>query len=200
MGKVLYPGYFPYECQEPPDFTPWESDLTGYMKMYWRVKTWKVTCTLTGYEQEDENGGIRIISPGPGDYVFTYGWDAENEESLVCPTEFKKKSGRGKLDGWSESAFYFYWACNNETYSPGFGLLFAAGDDSQDPQISHLPINDSQLVDVQLENFSPETSSIKLYTQVGSYWGGISIKIRADEYWSYGGTYNTSTGEPLLSV
>jgi len=120
-----------------------------------------------------------------------------SEESLVCPTEFQKKSGPGKLDGWAESIFFFYWSCN-QTYSPGFDLFFAAGDDSQDPDIASYEINSSQPVDIQIENFGSEISMIRLYTQTGStYWGGISIKIRADEYWSYGGTYNTSTGEPL---
>jgi hypothetical protein len=31
----------------------------------------------------------------------------------------------------------------------------------------------------------------------GSISGDVSLQIRAKEYWSYGGTYNTETGQPL---
>jgi hypothetical protein len=195
MGKVIYPDFFPYLCETPyGPVSCFDGDLIGFMRMYWRVKTWKVTATLTGYTNPDGS----IILPGPGDYVFTYGWDAQTEKDLVCPRQFILLSGD---TSWDEYTFSFYWALQSENgYEPGFDLFIRPGDDASDAEtaIDREGVDNWAPVTINIDNFGSDIMSLTYYTTTASNkWGAISLKVEAESYWSYGGTYNTETGEPL---
>jgi hypothetical protein len=190
MGKVFFANYFPYLCETPyGPVSCFDGDLNGFMRMYWRVRTWKVTATLTGYAD---------YPPGPGDYIFTYGWDAQTEEDLVCPRQFILLSGD---TSWSEYTFSFYWALQSENgYEPGFDLFIRPGDDAADAEtaINREGVDNWAPVTINIDNFGSDIMSLTYYTTTGdTKFGTISLKVEAESYWSYGGTYNTETGEPL---
>jgi len=190
MGKVIYPNYFPYLCEEPYGYSSLNGSLNGFMRAYWRVKTWKVTATLTGYTNPDGS----IISPGPGNYVFRYKWDAETEEDLVCRRQFELISGAD----WNENTFYFSWALQSRnSYEPAFYLLMRPGDDGADAEISNNPYATGNLVTTNFDNFGNDNMSLTYYSASQGRWGAITLNVQAENYWSYGGTYNTQTGQPL---
>jgi hypothetical protein len=189
MGQVIYPDYFPYLCEEPNGFASLRGDLNGFMRIYWRVKTWKVTATLTGYTNPDGS----IISPGPGNYVFRYKWDAQTEEDLVCRRQFELISGAD----WNETTFYFSWALQSRNnYQPAFYLFMRPGDDGQDAEVSADPLTGGNLVTIGFDNFGDDNISLTYYSNNQGKWGDIRLRVEAENYWSYGGIYNTSTGEP----
>jgi len=198
MGKVLFPDYFPYLCRDAGGFASFDGDLNGFMRMYWRVRTWRVTATLTGYAD---------YPPGPGDYIFTYGWNAQTEEDLVCERQFQLISAPDFQ--WDETSFFFFWALQSKpsqgnitNYQPGFDLFIRPGDDGADAETSNNPALASlpnwESVTTQVGNFGGDNMYLTYYRSIFPYqFGVITLKVEAEKYWSYGGTYNTSTGEPL---
>jgi len=203
MGKVIFPDYFPYLCRDTGGFASFDGDLNGFMRMYWRVRTWRVTATLTGYKNQDGS----IILPGPGDYVFRYEWNAQREEDLVCERQFKLISTPDYE--WDETGFFFFWALQSKpsqgnitNYQPGFELFIRPGDDAADAETSnnpvYAPLPNYESVTIQVGNFGGDNMYLTYYrTTLANRFGGISLKVEAEKYWSYGGTFNTSTGEPL---
>jgi hypothetical protein len=202
MGKVFFANYFPYLCETPyGPVSCFDGDLNGFMRMYWRVRTWKVTATLTGYTNPDGS----IILPGPGDYIFTYGWNAQTEEDLVCERQFQLISAPDFQ--WDETIFFFFWALQSKpsqgnitNYQPGFDLFIRPGDDAADAEtaINREGVDNWAPVTINIDNFGSDIMSLTYYTTTGdTKWGAISLKVEAESYWPYGGTYDTTTGEPL---
>jgi hypothetical protein len=189
MGKVLYPGYFPFDCDQPflPQYFIFNSNLEQAMKMYWRVKTWRVSATISGRTV----GG----SPTNGTYVSDCHWDVESEEGLVCPgLQFLCSDPGGN---WENFGFALYQ--NTDGNSIAAGLLFTPSGDSGEPSISSVKDDFNKPGGtLSLENFG-EGGSCTTYVPNSTLpeYGSISLSIRAEEYWSYGGTYDTETGARL---
>jgi hypothetical protein len=188
MGKVIFPGTFPFECDEPylPQFFIFNSNLAQAMKMYWRVKTWEVRATLSGRT---------ITPPDNGEYVFTYGWDVIEEKELVCLKTFSQKSGGSPF---TENSFVLY--PNTNSTQLACSILFRPSDDGGEPSVSSaaFPIVGKTPFELSILNFG-DGGTCTLYNPNSTLegYGSISIVIKALEYWSYDGTYNTTTGEPL---
>jgi len=187
MGKVLFPDYFPFECDAPyfPEYYIFNSNLSQAMKMYWRVKTWEVKATLSGRTN---------TPPDNGEYVFTYGWDVSMEEELVCLKTFSQKSGASPF---TENSFALFPNTNGTQLA--CAILFTPSDDGGEPGVSSaiFPIVGKTPFELSIENFG-EGGTCTLYNKPSQPgFGSISIAIKALQYWSYGGTYDTTTGEPL---
>jgi len=187
MGKILSVGTFPFECDTPylSEYFIFNSDLAQAMKMYWRVKTWEVRATLSGRT---------AIPPDNGEYVFTYGWDVSKEEELVCLKTFSQKSGGSSF---TENSFALYPNTNGTQLA--CSILFRPSDDGGEPNISsaYYSIVGKTPFELSIQNFG-EGGTCTLYSSnTLPAYGSMSIVIKALEYWSYGGTYDTTTGEPL---
>ena len=153
------------------------------MKMYWRVKTWEVRATLSGRTN---------TPPDNGEYVFTYGWDASEEEELVCIKTFSQKSGGSPFE---DNSFAFYPSTNGFALACSF--LFVPSGDGGEPYISSFSIDGVSPSQLSIQNFG-DGGTCNLYNKPAgiSDYGSMDITIKALEYWSYGETYDTTTGEP----
>ena len=179
MGKVLHAsgsGYFP-SCLSQNSTLATQS-LTDAMEIYWKVRSWAVT--ISG----DVNGYQVFVST------------ASDETDLVCGSDFLPSIDAPFLD-----LYFFYLAgplvdsyLNPQKYAmlPGFHMICQS--ESGSVQIS------SEFIDgrgtVLAGTFSFYDKSYSLFAE----GGGIeerSGSVIPNSYWSYGGTYDTATGNPL---
>ena len=199
MGKVLHAsgsGYFPSCIQTAPDT---KSNLVGgtleeIMELYWRVKSWRLDY-VSGSENFYFGSSVETLTytasqQALGSVVAT------SEESLVCnPYTLLSANAEYLLtfSGGSSSLslgilLNSYFLKENETYYMEFlfDMLFVTTQETG-YEVGSLTINGL---------------SVPLYgyidgNQPDNIDGNISVSISATEYWSYGGTYDTSTGLPL---
>ena len=207
MGKVLFPDYFPFCLKDNYDDIPFyikqryfsggANSFNALMAAYWRVRFWRVN--YYGFNDEGEAVGG----------VGSYGFDIKTEEQLVCPNPFIEFSfvPSGQLVSWPEHQFSIFW---NNNFSPinfdpfeyaanklnqfAFNLLYQPGDDlSSGAEIFSSLSASSALLNVPIADAGilvfPYVFEVLNYTAY--------ITIAPHEYWSYDGTYNTSTGLPL---
>ena len=202
MGKVLHAsgsGYFPTCIQEAssPDHCPWT--LEKAMETYWRVRTWKF-----------EVSGLESLAGDPEDFFpfsatidnITSGIEGESnynsEEQLVCSNGFffntvdddifavigfgdPEKSGSLYTSGISGYMYNEGLVCEFRVYpeypqdEPGVnrsGTITVLG--------ATLPL--------YIYIFDPEETIT---------FADVVATLTPTEWWSYGGTYNTSTGARL---
>lgn len=184
MGKVLYPGYFPNECKEPVFNWRWlETTLSGKMRAVWRVRQWKITVRL----QDNVFGD--------GDYEFFYRSDANTEEELVCGVGLHLINSLGwDFEEFNIYPFYFFDLSYRASDDGGdYGVVIGEGSDVPD-ELGRITYN------VQISNFGADVALIYCCSVFDNYTPDILttiLEIQANEYWSYGGTYDTETGEPL---
>jgi hypothetical protein len=207
MGKILYPDYFPV-CIPKGAPSPAKNylslSLRQAMTLFWRVKRWEGRLS-GGYVEEGEFGQIYTTTfSGGGSYsqLNPFFFFPSEEMDLVCSYgQFYFSRDAGSYVTQSD-AYYgagnvilsFYYSFNeSEAFSDGSTIfpsftVYGAGSSSG---------NGGQVGTYTL-SFNGYTESRPLYTAYGSVnSGSVSIDIRAVEYWSYGGTYDTATGRPL---
>lgn len=208
MGKILFPDYFP-NCikigirDQPDPFNP----LSGFtnmtldqaMGLLWRVKTWE--CLVSGtYESSYES--LTFLG---GSYQEMASFDPTNrEEDLVCGI-----LNRYRI--YTEELFTPLYG-DNPPFIIGVTCDFVIGsnDISRDgdvyfPTLSINAVAISSIAYPPYFSNSAGTYNISFLNYVITrdlyfstyYSGSVTINIRAKEYWSYGGTYDTTTGEPL---
>jgi hypothetical protein len=206
MGKVLhasYSGYFP-TCIS--DGTPSPSQnylsltLEGAMAMFWKVKTWEARASGSFYS-ENINSEIEYNSNSFSN--MTPSVVVSSEESLVCKGEETFDFERAAIvtitpdgedpyveDGSINFQFIFSSiARSGSTYYPSFYIASVNALTQLVPtfgsKVGTYKITYSGL-EINGDLFGPDGSS-----------GSALIEINAKEYWSYGGTYNTSNGSAL---
>jgi len=197
MGKILSAqgsGYLPF-CITPASTIPQQTTGTNYpfaltldqlVSLFWRVKKWTY---------EDNLGSVGVS--------IQFSTEPENEETIVCNDslyynfiDFDRGLTLSRADielfrNTSGSALtlkvgdlYYPYVSFYGTYSGGGDYATAWGDQEYSATgtftISWLGYNISTLLYGELYPTRP-----------------FIAKYTATEYWSYGGTYNTSTGEPL---
>jgi len=188
MGKVLSAqgsGYFP-GCIEP--YGGYFS-LINAMKIYWRVKSWTIS-------------GEYAYGPYSYDFSQTFTSTLSEEASLVClannlDTDFYPDVEVGNTGRtYFQRPYSFYWNSSSLFYPD---LLWQIS--FPDPAFP-----DERSVGTQLSDFNEATYTILGYTMpcgVTKKDGDEFISeannviVVPASYWSYGGTYDTSTGEPL---
>jgi len=176
MGKVLhasYSGYFPF-CPGEPENPVINGSLASIMALYWRVRTIRFSCTL-GTE---------------GQQILTYRSQATEEKDLVCQNTFAQASPnpfvisgedfqyaiftpgtQARITIFLEAQETELFIGGNEAFTDS--VLFPIGSTGLSASIKYAGIKDNE----------PNNSSLD--------------SVECTEFWSYGGTYNTSNGSPL---
>lgn len=204
MGKVLHAsksGYFPF-CSSNFELIEGfyiSGTLYQIMAIYWRVKRWKYKISGSYI------GSLSITGSGEFDQNIT----PSSEENLVCggPTLFL---GTVTLIG-GDQPYSFQFSMNlvegqfeliGNTCFTGF-LLTATGSEGYGGLQSWDATPDEPF-NVVVGNYCINVLGITIGS--GSIWsafpqagdpGNCSLIIEPSEYWSYGGTYDTTTGLPL---
>jgi hypothetical protein len=204
MGKVLHAGasgYLPF-CIIPASTIPQEVVGTYYpfalsldqlVSLFWRVKKWTYEDNLgpTG-----EIFSLFVNIPGPGIQDLPV-----DEEGLVCIDAyiyfrtFPRDNGNSYLRDFA--LFSGSVLKVGGLYYPKFYFFGDFRDDS-------IPISGSGLTPGDIGTFETGIFTMSwlghsISAPLYSYGGGETFnpKLTATEYWSYGGTYDTSTGAPL---
>lgn len=185
MGKVLFPGYFPFTGNVPCDSIEGWGGLSLEMAMaaYWRVKSWRVSF---GFTYPDEPNVINktltqtfsVTSPDFGIAVTA-------EEQLVCDRgsrgwEFYiPEAPPDYTNAFSNASFSMYsdaWGFNSDFTE--FGELFFPYTTSETPPDYILPITITigNLTTVLQAAGSDDGSGIA---------GSGSGSITAVEFWPY---------------
>lgn len=204
MGKVLhasYSGYFPSCIGTARTTGVVKGSLSQIMSMYWRVKTWELSSATGSYI-------VHIDEDNTVSYEFTEGTkelgstNATSEEALVCSQYFNRS--------------VLITTIVNSTYLPGppstiytsFGFLYypnisKSGENYQMTCQAGVEFAGTDLFSTLYEGLtvgqiylSPLDISIPLRAPVGAdASGNVNIALNATEWWSYGGLYDTATGE-----
>jgi hypothetical protein len=217
MGKVLhasYSGYFPacIEQSEPParEYTI-SGSLEDVMSFYWRVKKFNVTFSGSGVGPSPFFTEVEMR--GAFDLETTYYKESllsqASESDLVCNLRraFRGSGGELLLNGqfFSELSSQidhspkYYKNSNIKTRCIIFGGIGVSYF------IRNLPpgkedisgIDYVQVGSYDINFFGGSISGILTAGSFAIASGSLKMVFNATEYWSYGGTYNTTTGEPL---
>ena len=196
MGKVLFPGNFPF-CGEPVECNTPARTLSQIMYEYWVAKIWRVRILMT------DNGAANPPQP---QYNFYYGIDAESEEAIPCTGVFSFVYKYGDI---TETEFanntFTNWVNDTNLCSLTSGSISRfseANDDSlyfgnlqglQQTGTANVSFGDGHTLAIPyaISSAQPGQDQDNYY----EFITGIDISIF--EYWSYGGTYNTQTGARL---
>jgi len=198
MGKVLHAsgsGYFPF-CIADGEQEDCPYTLEDAMKAYWRVRTW--TFSASGiFEATDEPS---YLAPFSSEITNITSRDIETgepqtlEEGLVCDNFFVNNntedveatiefSGQAFKSGDFYDSGLYSGIIDNRVEPLEF---FFAANNVSDFYISILGV--SIPITMTYVNDNQETEFV--ITQG-------SATLTPTEWWSYGGTYDTATGEPL---
>ena len=214
MGKVLSAqgsGYFPI-CI--PEGTPTPSKnflsltLQQAMSLFWRVKTWEAK--ITGTVSFNTGNSITYLLTNYQELVRNRP-EINSEENYVCNGDETFSFGRVMevllaSEGQDPVIFDFSWGfAYNFNPESGFGAyrngnLFYPSFETAivGPVVSYDAPTYNTNVGIYQISLNGFTISGELYAADNLAPSGAAlIEIRAKEYWSYGGTWNTSTGEPL---
>lgn len=216
MGKVLHAsksGYFT-SCildGSPKNKVPYiKTNLYNAMALWWRVKTWELTITgIVDYAQVHYEyfGEKKKLQFNPEPYPLNEEKDFVCLDYLVYYADYP-----GELDGQ-------YFDTQVE-FSPGFWIPPTDNDAPEDFQKFYLDKKSKNLDFYML--FGLSFAAVFNYTNSGDYIeaGSLTIKfldqeitnklymfagpenqgnaivtLNAKEYWSYGKTWNTTTGK-----
>jgi len=188
MGKVLHAsgsGYFPgcIVAGDPED-CPWT--LEKAMQTYWRVRTWTFSASGTIELEEGGNLPFSTTITDITSRVVQTGFPQTLEEGLVCGNLFSNAEDDYVLIEFGQAQ------TSDGLYNSGL--------------IGESVIENGSLEFVFASNISSAFIISILDTNIpismdyvaggGTVISG-SATLTPTEWWSYGGTYNTSTGEPL---
>lgn len=226
MGKVLHAsasGYFTGCIKEQNILKECvEGSLTQIMSLFWRVKKWeaKINGSLQRTIGEDEEQQTLTFTFN-GIFIELENQfpQATVEEDLVC-----FNSGAKPYLVYLKTANWY--SVDGEPVSDTFGLVISSGYRSDeyhsgversgdDYRVATTIVSGTTLLlngngDTPPDYIDPlvqagdYTINTNVGTLTGKLWSAFAdtpatcvVTINAKEYWSYGGTYNTSTGEPL---
>lgn len=198
MGKVLhasYSGYFPACIGEERTQGVLDGTLNDLMYIYWRVKTWEIESVI----------GQLLVGDGPDTWTFNQGVtplgsiNANTEEELVCGKTFIRGSQIPFATSFGSAAGDLAIVYNSSASKNSGGLyqiFFYMIFEVAGGRIFSTNIQTPQGSQLGLLTLKPINITTPIYGS-GSITGTMNISVRATEWWSYGGTYNTQTGEPL---
>jgi len=215
MGKVLhasYSGYFPF-CVQKGKITSGsfiEVTLKEAMSIYWKIQTMSYewfTPLGTNFSEKQEGKIQRSL--------FSYEFSPlPDEQNLVCGGVYW--SYDAQITDIVSSGTFVY-PISNYAFTDEAGVIFNWGNMVQSDGIFYIPIDlflslgDNEPATYTLNyagtNDNEELTTINILDNSvqALYWKRADINpyyptqmtISPLEYWSYGSTYNTSTGQPL---
>jgi hypothetical protein len=220
MGKVLHAsksGYFP-RCLVDTPALPRDSNyiiggIQEAMTPFWRVRKWEISVSGSLV-----NPGEEFIFSGTPNELFGFPEAVEKEEDLVCFNSENKfyTAFYSELVPWATLDGEPFETPGTLFVGLGYPLApygtFEANSIVKNGDIYKFPFFwgiqgivllsdplDQGWVPVGTYTFDVlgvSTAPRTLYGPDG-YSASVTAVVSAKEYWSYGGTYNTSTGEPL---
>ena len=213
MGKVLHAsksGYFPFCISPNIEYPEEQVSLIEAMKFYWRIKKYKFTMPSSSFTVTSESlEGPAVFSCGAVNHIVDASLASE-EEAIVC------ELGGG---GIKAVTLPFIQTYEGESFDATSQVIV-------DTSIRREGNIETSIKTVGLA-VSPEASDFFFiapaaegFTQCGtltskitdnltytfriffslndvSIAGSFQLLFEPEEYWSYGGTYNTQTGAPL---
>jgi hypothetical protein len=202
MGKVLHAsksGYFPYCIQESADSRYAIFSLQDLMKIYWRVRTWTFSASGTRLNANDQEVPF---STSLGNIQSGF----EGDEGLVAhTTEEQLVCGSGFFLNQEEDFTYARIGITNPVKKVGDlygGVDGRVGDNEENVEYVFRAIPVTTQVEV--------SSTISIFGGtffIGAFSTGevvseplLSLNLATltpTLWWSYGGTYNPSTGARL---
>jgi len=204
MGKVLSAqgsGYFPaciLQDDPPLDFP--SGSIKDIMTFYWRVKKFKITISGSGIAK---SAGESVQMSGTFDLIRRD--EIKSESELVCnlPSIYEGNGGELVFDGIPFGELFGSLLHLPEYYQKSGSSniqtnIFLAAGYGINYFFYLLQFNEYMPMGSWSINFYGGSLSGELYSPPSSFSSGsFNTKIEATEYWSYGGTYDTTTGEPL---
>jgi len=205
MGKILFPKYFPIcptdgdEYIVPGATATLTSSAAATMKMFWRPKEITISGSYTQFNEDtrecDISANFSLVIRSP----YT------SEEEMVC--EPIKPWTVASSTNLAENGFN--WASEPYYYGQEDALFtFNSFDFGLDTGESPTPCNNGVLIkqlyptqggpyafqpiNILGVNFNMATAT---HPVTGRAY--IQPSIAVTEWWSFGGTYSTTTGEPL---
>lgn len=180
MAKVLHAsksGYFPFCIPVfsggTDQFTT--ANLEDAMKMYWVLRTFSITGSYNGPDDSILDFSIVLTN------------SAAKEEEIVCNPNWSilSSSSLNNINGswYNGGQFYTY----QDLIVPDY-TISALYDDGGGAGFA-----------ITSQNYSSyeETFDFENMTFYGASGNALSFSLTALSFWSYGETYNTSTGERL---
>jgi hypothetical protein len=191
MGKVLSPGLFPFCISEWTDSPPFQfntASLSSCMRLWWRVKKIRfygtfglpdfASTTFYDWELVVERNALTeealICNPDPG-------WNIVSTLNLHADSSgFRFSRVYTSSGGYVPSASVF-GAFEADSAPEEFGFEYVSIYEPITLRAGTILVDEIQLNEI----------GIALYSESGT------INSEVLEYWSYGGTYDTSTGARL---
>jgi len=211
MGEVLHAsgsGYFPSCIQGGAGF--WS--LERAMDLYWRIRSWELSISLT-YSILIDGVPTEFTVVPEADFlplVRRYnegGAPLASEEQLVC---FNPYASTGVYTGTPEEPFAYVGCAGATTdgtlYTPNFSFFasFRAfirpglDPDRYDFEIFSVGQSSGQKSFSIYESTPISFGVLPLDPADGEYtFVDVALSLEPKEWWSYGGTYDTSTGARL---
>ena len=210
MGKILFPKYFPICPADGGDFiVPNYTDVItanveDTMKMFWRPRKIKVSGSYMQFNETSRECNT------PANYELIIQSPYGSEKEMVCePVKpWTLASSVNILDAeaaftWdSEPLYYveqdalytfnaFEFQLNQGDVSPG-GCSFSVSIKQLYPIEGNGGPYDYQITNILGVNFNMAT-----YVDNAIKVGYVQPSVEVTEWWSFGGTYYTTTGEPV---
>lgn len=208
MGKILHAsgsGFFPSCIKQVSSIeSNFKSTLTNMMAVYWRVSKWRAKISGSAISFFDED-----VTFSGTDYNLNriFGPSTEEELILCAPSPLGFRTDLVPIEEVDGAQFEGQFLL---TLDPRRPIQKEAGDlysivseifvsivqgslyvDPPDPEYD-LVIGSCVI------NMAGSSIVTPLFVQSFAYKsGGVQLTFTAREYYSYGGTYNTSTGQPL---
>jgi len=197
MGKVLHAsgsGYFPSCIQNGTGY--WS--LEKAMDIYWRVRTWEISLSVTYLITEGEGSQTLTTSPLQNPYELTA--FVTEEEAIPCNINFFEIAGSGP--GGDFRITFGTVKKGGSLYDPGFDF-YATWGDEYDFGFAEFEVTSGDGGDdvrpFSIYGSNPIQMSFNVYErpEVSFTLLDATLSVEPKEWWSYGGTYNTSTGARL---
>ena len=209
MGKILFPQYFPI-CPEDgneyivPGYTDaLTSNIENTMKMFWRPNKIKISGS---YMQYDEDARACIT---PATYELIIQSPYGSEEEMCCePVEQWTVQFSNNVEN-SQAAYS--WDSKPYKKDPENLFTLNSFDFTLDGGATPGNCSDTVLIkqlyptedggggpyDYQTINIAGVDFNMATYVDPISGVGYLQPSIEVIGWWSFGGTYDTETGEPL---
>lgn len=210
MGKILFPKYFPIcpidgnEYIVPGATAALTASVAATMKMFWRPREITISGSYTQYNEDtrgcDISANFNLVIRSP------YG----SEEEMCCEPVigWTLASSTNILD--AENAFNWnskplYYVEQDALYTlNAFDFQLDQGDDS--PGGCSFSVSIKQFYPIegnggpynyQITNILGVNFNMATYVDSFTQVGYAQPSVEVTEWWSFGGTYSTTTGEPL---
>jgi hypothetical protein len=212
MGKILFPEYFPIcptdgsDAVVPGYTAALTATLAQTMKLFWRPRKIKVSGSYSQFNgntrQCDVDANFELIIKSPYD----------SEEEMVCAPikpwaveSYTNVSDPDYAFSWDSRPYYYGDPINSFFTFNGFDFALDRGPSEYGRCNSGVIIQ--QLYTVEGAPYASPFSwkiinicgvDYNMATYIDEYGiGYIQPSVEVTEWWSFGGTYDTATGEPL---